>query len=191
MEKDRLAGFMDAMLPIIMTFLVLELEIPEAATWGGIWNLRNNYFSYALSFFWLGTMWVTLHNEWHYVEKISKAVVWESLILLFFSSLLPYSTSFVYTHFNNITAQLFYGIVVMAVTVCNMCMNVSLEKVNLNNEILKQTVQNTRKRLILDLGIKIFGIAIAVVCYPPAVMISVLLTIVLFMVRNEKKEAVY
>lgn len=54
MDKERLAAFTDAVLAIIMTILVLELEKPEHVTWQGIWALRVNYFAYALSFFWLG-----------------------------------------------------------------------------------------------------------------------------------------
>lgn len=59
MGKERLAAFIDAVLAIIMTILVLELEKPKAMTWAGLWDLRANFFAYALSFFWLGLMWST------------------------------------------------------------------------------------------------------------------------------------
>ena len=61
MNKERLAAFMDAILAIIMTILILELKKPEAATIKALWNLRVDFFAYTLSFFWLGTMWVNLH----------------------------------------------------------------------------------------------------------------------------------
>lgn len=84
MGKERLMAFTDAVLAIIMTILVLELERPEAATLAALWALKENFFAYALSFFWLGTMWVNLHNEWHGISQISNAVVWWSVVLLFF-----------------------------------------------------------------------------------------------------------
>ena len=61
MNKERLAAFMDAVLAIIMTILILELKKPETATLKALWNLRVNFFAYTISFFWLGTMWVNLH----------------------------------------------------------------------------------------------------------------------------------
>ena len=56
MNKERLATFMDGVLAIIMTILILELKKPETATLKALWNLRADFFAYTLSFFWLGTM---------------------------------------------------------------------------------------------------------------------------------------
>lgn len=52
-----------------MTILVLELERPESLTVEGFWALRNNFFAYTISFFWLGSMLIIIHNEWLYVQK--------------------------------------------------------------------------------------------------------------------------
>ena len=75
MNKERLAAFMDAILAIIMTILILELKKPETATLKALWNLRVNFFAYTLSFFWLGTMWVNLHNEWYKIKYITPLIV--------------------------------------------------------------------------------------------------------------------
>lgn len=42
MEKDRLGAFIDAVLAIIMTILVLELPRPETYDVTGLWALRTN-----------------------------------------------------------------------------------------------------------------------------------------------------
>lgn len=44
MGKERLMAFTDAVLAIIMTILVLELEKPEAATLEALWALKENLF---------------------------------------------------------------------------------------------------------------------------------------------------
>lgn len=69
MSKERLTAFTDAVLAIIMTILILELEKPAAISWSAFWDLRMNFFAYTVSFFWLGAMWVNLHQSWHEVEK--------------------------------------------------------------------------------------------------------------------------
>lgn len=71
MSKERTTAFTDVILAIIMTILVLDLIEPKTLNWAGIWAMRESYFAYALSFFWLGTMWIGLHNEWEKVKVIS------------------------------------------------------------------------------------------------------------------------
>ena len=43
MPKDRLAAFTDAVLAIIMTVLVLELERPAEPTLAAFWELRGAF----------------------------------------------------------------------------------------------------------------------------------------------------
>ena len=71
MNKERLAAFMDAVLAIIMTILILELKKPETANLKALWDLRTYFFAYTISFFWLGTMWINLHNEWLKIKYIT------------------------------------------------------------------------------------------------------------------------
>ena len=51
MKKDRVAAFTDAVLAIIMTILVLELEKLTTINLSSFWKLRHSFFSYTLSFF--------------------------------------------------------------------------------------------------------------------------------------------
>ena len=74
-EKEKLGVFVDAVLAIIMTILVLKLEKPSAPTFEAIWELKMNFFAYTLSFFWLGTFWINIHNQWGRIKYVSKNVV--------------------------------------------------------------------------------------------------------------------
>ena len=187
MGKERLMAFTDAVLAIIMTILVLELEKPEAATLEALWALKENFFAYALSFFWLGTMWVNLHNEWHDVNRISKAVVWWSVVLLFFSSLIPYAIRFVNVDYNSGVTQGFYGIMVLFVTLSNVGLSRALEKANHKEEELKADIAYGRRRLYLDIGIKVVGLILTFTVLPSATLISVLITMVLMMIPVRRK----
>lgn len=186
MGKERLMAFTDAVLAIVMTILVLELEKPEAVTLSAIWELRENFFAYALSFFWLGTMWVNLHNEWHDVGQISKSVVWWSVVLLFFSSLIPYAIRFVNVDYNSSVTQCFYGVVVLLVTFSNIGLSRSLERANHAEQEKRTEIAGNRRRLYLDILIKGIGLILTLTVYPPATMISVLITMVLMILPTRK-----
>ena len=95
MSKERVVAFTDAVLAIIMTILVLDLDKPDPLTWSGFGKLWPQFLAYAFSFFWLGSMWVHLHIEWSGVKLDDQPVLWTSITLLFFCSLIPYSTSLV------------------------------------------------------------------------------------------------
>ncbi len=128
-SKERLVAFTDAVLAIIMTILVLELERSSELTWSALWELKTNFFSYAISFFWLGKMWVNMHRAWDNVEKVNNRLVWISMLLLFFSSFFPYTTSLVANDFNSSVAQIIYGGIVMLVSFTNVWMYSELTNV--------------------------------------------------------------
>ncbi|MGR3741147.1 TMEM175 family protein [Companilactobacillus sp. DQM5] len=190
MSKERLTTFIDAVLAIVMTILVLELEKPRSITPQGFWELRENFFAYTLSFFWLGSMWVHMHNEWYHAKKIDNKVTWTSLIMLFCSSLFPYATSIVASNFYNTTAQVFYGVVVLSVTLFNTIMYSNLKNANKDNEQLTRRLNARNKWIYYDIAVKIIGLISSIVFYPPAMIYAVLLTaivITIFPLSTAKK----
>lgn len=174
MSKERLVAFTDAILAIIMTILVLELDKPAQPTVAAFWALRRAYFSYALSFFWLGSLWVGLNTIWEKAEKIDNAVIWWNLLLLFLASLIPYATSLCSTYFYSRTIQAFYGIVVIGMTVCNYCLHYALDRPNRDVPELLAVSRGYRKMLAPDIGIKVVALILAITVYPPIMMYGVL-----------------
>lgn len=189
MNKERLAAFMDAILAIIMTILILELKKPETATIKALWNLRVDFFAYTLSFFWLGTMWVNLHNEWHKIKYITPSIVWVNVVILFFSSFFPYVTSFVTSYYNSSVAQGFYGVIVLAVTFCNIISGHLIGKANRNDEKSQESLKIRMRWLRIDIIIKIMGLIISCTFYPPAMMISVYITLLGIVLPAQYKAA--
>lgn len=173
MNKERLGAFMDAVIAIVMTILVLELEKPSAPTLEAFWNLRINFAAYALSFLWLASMWTSLHNAWHVVEKISNRTMWLSMGLLFFSSLFPYATSLVASYFTSKVVQGFYGLVVIATTVMMVLIYRSLAQDDKRPQNVRY-MGRVRQLLLIDIGIKIAGTILGILFWPPLVSIGIL-----------------
>lgn len=175
MSKERLIAFTDAVLAIIMTILVLELERPDQISWQALWDLRTNFFAYTISFFWLGTMWVNLHRSWDVVDKINTNLVWSSVVLLFFSSFFPYSTALVSADFNNPVAQTFYGVIVLLVTASNVWMYHELRQIN-SKAVGISHFNILNSAGIVDIAIKLIGLLLTLTVFPSAMMWAVLFT---------------
>ena len=175
MSKERLIAFTDAVLAIIMTILVLELERPNQISWQALWDLRTGFFAYTISFFWLGTMWVNLHRSWDVVDKINTNLVWSSIVLLFFSSLFPYTTDLVSTDFNNSVAQAFYGVIVLLVSACNVWMYHELHKLN-PDAVGASRFNILDKEGLVEIALKLIGLVLTLTVFPSAMMWAVLFT---------------
>ncbi|WP_314396968.1 TMEM175 family protein [Leptotrichia shahii] len=139
--------------------------------------MRVDFFAYTISFFWLGTMWINLHNEWHKIRYITTSIIWTNIVLLFFSSFFPYVISFVTSYYNSSVAQGFYGVIVLAVTFCNIILGYLIEKANKDNKELQELLKIKMRWLSIDTVIKIIGLVISCTFYPPVMMISVYITL--------------
>jgi len=93
MEKNRLEAFSDGVLAIIITIMVLEIKVPHhAGNFADLKPLLPVFFSYLLSFVYVGIYWNNHHHMFNTVRKVDGAVLWTNLHLLFWLSLLPFTT---------------------------------------------------------------------------------------------------
>lgn len=184
MNKERLIAFTDAVLAIIMTILVLELEKPSELSFEGFWELRYNFLAYALSFFWIGAVWVALNNIWEDVKRISRPVMWWTLVFLFCLSFMPYATGIVSTHYDSAAAQAFYGIIVTVATSCNWILHKQIDVPNSDSLELLKATKAYRAILVLDIAIKVAFLIITLTVYPTAMLMGVLISVVVLQVSK-------
>lgn len=189
MKKDRFVAFYDAIMAIIMTIVVLEFVVPEGTTWADLNVFGFQLLAYALSFFWLGTMWVNQHSVWHHVETVSRAIIFVNLFTLFFSSMIPFLTVYVGRNIGEKVPQVLFGADVMLIILCNL---ISTELLAKHNDELKKRIKMLRQTMIIDEVIKIIGILIGVSLFPQAVMIATFLSIIflaiIFSMRKRKRK---
>jgi uncharacterized membrane protein len=93
MDKSRLQAFSDGVVAILITIMVLELKVPHAATWSALTELRPVFLAYVLSFINLGIYWSNHHHLIYATRRINGAVLWANLHLLFWLSLMPFTTA--------------------------------------------------------------------------------------------------
>lgn len=109
-NSEKLEAFVDAVLAIILTVIVLELPQPETITFAGFWALRTNFFAYLTSFIVVLTNWYFFHIIFEIIKKIDGKVIAMTGLVVFVMSLLPYFTLLISNNFTNINAQLCYCI---------------------------------------------------------------------------------
>ena len=111
----RLEAFSDGVLAIIITIMVLELNIPEGAALSDLRPLLPTFLSYVLSFVYLGIYWNSHHHMLHVTHRVTGAILWANLYLLFWLSLIPFSTAWMGEHhFATTPTALYGGILLMA-----------------------------------------------------------------------------
>ncbi len=111
MSKSRLEAFSDGVLAIIITIMVLELKVPHGSSWEDIKPLCPIFFSYVLSFIYVGIYWNNHHHVFQAVKKVNGKILWANMHLLFWLSLTPFVTAWAgENHFDSLPVA-FYGIV--------------------------------------------------------------------------------
>jgi uncharacterized membrane protein len=93
MDKDRVAAFSDGVIAVIITIMVLDLHTPHDVTLAGLRGVWPTFTAYVLSFIYVGIYWNNHHHFFHLVGKVTGAVLWANLHLLFWLSLIPFATS--------------------------------------------------------------------------------------------------
>lgn len=97
-----------------------------------------------------------------------------TLVLLFFASLIPYTTDLVSRHFDNRIMQCVYGLVVLVMTGANWMLHRTLKKPNADVEVFLASSRSYRHLLGPDIAIKLVDLAASAAIWPPAMMCGVL-----------------
>jgi len=92
MEKNRLEAFSDGVLAIIITIMVLEMKVPHGSSIDALKPMLPVFLTYVLSFIYVGIYWNNHHHLLKATRKVTGAIMWANLHLLFWISLFPFVT---------------------------------------------------------------------------------------------------
>ena len=93
MKKGRLEAFSDGVFAVIITIMVLEMKVPQGADLRALAPVLPVFLSYVLSFIYIGIYWTNHHHLLHASEHVTGGILWANLVLLFFLSLVPFTTA--------------------------------------------------------------------------------------------------
>lgn len=113
MSKNRLEAFSDGVIAIIITIMVLELKIPHGTTLGTLEPLLPNFLVYVMSFIYLGIYWNNHHHMLHTCRHVRGTTLWANMHLLFWLSLIPFTTGWMGENHFAATPTAVYGVVLL------------------------------------------------------------------------------
>lgn len=177
-DTERFEALIDAIIAIIITIIVLEIPIAANGDLASLLNLRLEFIAYAISFIVCFNVWNFTYNLFSIVNKINYKSIWAIAVGLLFLSLIPYLTTFVSKNFYSFVPQCLYGIDFIIINLCSIVATYQMKKIDKSNSFLQAAFQNYNTYILNIIFTCIFMI-IGYLYYPPIIMISCLLSIII------------
>ena len=113
-EFGRIVAFSDGVFSIAITLLVLNLGIDRGLTEGQIdnalWEQRDTFFAYAISFAVIGRFWLVHHRFFSEVEAFDGRLIGLNLLYLGSIVLIPFSSELLGEYNGETTSVVFYSV---------------------------------------------------------------------------------
>jgi uncharacterized membrane protein len=165
---NRIEAFSDGVIAIIITVMVFDLKLQEMPTGNTVWSeltkLAPKFISYAISFLMLSIMWVNHHQLFHQIKHTDRKLLWYSIHLLFWMSIIPFGTNFIGANFILWQASFFYGIIFfMSALSFTLVRNYVIKKELLHDHISKVAHIKIRNKNRVALGIYLSAALLSII----------------------------
>jgi uncharacterized membrane protein len=117
MSKGRLEAFSDGVIAILITIMILELKVPHGTDWHALEPLIPVFLTYVMSYVYLGIYWNNHHHMLQAVKHVTGPSLWANLHLLFWLSLVPFTTGWMGENHYEAVPTAVYGVVLLGAAV--------------------------------------------------------------------------
>ena len=160
MDKDRLLAFSDGVIAIIITIMVLELRPPHEPTWPALLHIAPTFLSYVLSFVYVAIYWNNHHHMMQTVERVNGAILWANMHLLFWLSLVPFTTAWMGETHSATLPTVVYGFSLLAPAIAFYMLQSTIVRMHGADHVLARALGDDWKGKLSPLGY-IAGIALS------------------------------
>ena len=157
MNKSRLEAFSDGVLAVIITVMVLEMKSPRDTNLAALTPVIPVFLSYVLSFVYIAIYWNNHHHLLHATQRVNGATLWANLHLLFWLSLIPFTTAWMGENHLAAWPVAIYGTVLLLAGVAYFVLTKALIKLHGRGSTLATSIGSDRKGKI---SIAIYAAAI-------------------------------
>jgi uncharacterized membrane protein len=138
-------AFSDGVLAVIITIMVLEMKSPHGTSLAALVPVIPVFLSYVLSFIYIGIYWNNHHHLLHATQRVNGATLWANLHLLFWLSLIPFTTAWVGENHLSSWPVAVYGIVLMLAGVAYFILTRALIRLHGEGSTLAKSIGRDRK----------------------------------------------
>ncbi|HEX6205810.1 MAG TPA: TMEM175 family protein [Solirubrobacterales bacterium] len=165
-EFGRIVAFSDGVFSIAITLLVLNLGIDKGLTEGQIdnalWDQREMFLSYAISFAVIGRFWLVHHRFFAEVQAFDGRLIGLNLVYLGWIVLIPFSSEVLGEYGGKTTAVVIYSVNLAVVVLLGLLMSVDARRRGLT-KIDDRTHRENQIRATYIAGIFLLSIPVALV----------------------------
>ncbi|MGZ4152445.1 MAG: TMEM175 family protein [Actinomycetota bacterium] len=141
----RLEAFSDAVMAVIITILALGLHPPKGATWSAILGEGSSLLIYVLAFVFIAIYWNNHHHMLRASRRISGAVMWANMLLLFCLSLAPVVTEWIRNFPTGSLPVASFGVVSLAAAMSYTLLELALLRANDRDSLLARALSSRTK----------------------------------------------
>lgn len=145
MNKNRMEAFSDGVLAIIITIMVLEIKVPHGESFKDLFPLIPIFLSYILSFLYLGIYWNNHHHLMQTVKHVSANILWSNLHLLFWLSLIPFTTGWLGENNFAHEPMALYGVVLLMAAIAYYILQLQIIKSHGKDSVLAKAIGSDLK----------------------------------------------
>ncbi|MCD6017392.1 MAG: Potassium channel [Bacteroidetes bacterium] len=169
MRTSRVEAFSDGVLAIIITIMILEIKVPHGDTFQDLMPIVPKFITYLLSFIYIGIYWNNHHHLWQAVGHVNGKILWANLHLLFWLSLLPFTTGWMgENHFSAYPVAL-YGFVLLMASIAWVILAQLIVKEEGDTSKIARALKNTTK---VKVSILLYCIGVILSFFQPVISIA-------------------
>lgn len=145
MKTGRLEAFSDGVMAIIITIMVLELKASEETDLNSLLAKAPVFLSYVFSFIYVGIYWNNHHHLFQITQKVNGKILWANLHLLFWLSLIPFTTAWIGKNYNDELPVIAYGVVLLLCATAYFILQAEIIKSHDNEFALRKAIGTDTK----------------------------------------------
>ncbi|MDD2985085.1 TMEM175 family protein [Flavobacterium sp.] len=171
MKTSRLEAFSDGVLAIIITIMVLELKAPDETDFNSLIAKTPVFLSYVFSFIYVGIYWNNHHHLFQITQKVNGKILWANLHLLFWLSLIPFTSAWIGKNFNEKLPVIAYGVILLFCAIAYFILQSEIIKSHNDEFALRKAIgSDTKGKIsivfyILGIGFAFLNTWIAIAFY--------------------------
>jgi len=184
MNKERLEGFSDGVIAIIITIMVLELKVPHGDSLDALLPVYPVFLSYIMSFIYLGIYWNNHHHMLHTCKKVTGSILWANLHLLFWLSLVPFATGWMGENHFAPAPTAIYGVVLLMAAIAYFLLQQLIIRSQQPDSLLKKAIGRDWKGKISPI---LYGVAILLAYWRHEISIGLYILVALIWLVPDRR----